>query len=221
MPAFTAKEATDLVLSRTRAAEPGTTRPFVRSLLDRTQQAVQAITSGFVVQVPLTVIPRQLIYPVVTFATGADDAPKCLRVERVTTFPPPKDIPEVHWRTLAQADRHWLRAVGSTIECWCRLGTDFIILYPALDEQVTITVDYAPIPVALVDDTDTFDLREDRAVACVDLAEVLILLRQRTPEAMAAATAHFQTVMDRMTRVKGTGKVGLGEGGFGVQNVNP
>lgn len=222
MAAFQAGQAVDIVMSRTRTAEPGTSRALVRAFLDRSQQAVQAITSGVVVQVPLDTVPRQLIYPIVTFATGqAEDAPLCCRVERVTTIYPPHDVPEVSWKTLVQTDRHWIRAVGSRLLCWARLGNDFIILYPALDEVVRLAINYARIPNRLASDAEVFDLREDRAEACLDLAEVLLLLRQRTPLAIEAAREHMNVVMARMTRVKGTGVVGFGEGGFGVQNVAP
>ena len=149
-------------------------RDFARSILSAAQRMVNAHTRSVLETVSFTTTPRQIIYPILP------NFPDAVRIEAVREDG--RDLHRVDWRSLVWVDGPWFRRVDSQFRTFSIIGRDLLVIYPAQEQAVTVDVVYTKLTADLVDNDTATELSDDDLPAVVDLAESLLLLRQRDLE---------------------------------------
>ena len=96
-----------------------------------------------------------------------------------------RDLYETSYTMLKQTDRSWFREEADRHERYALLGRDILIVHPMVDRQVSLEVRYTELTPLLADDEDSLQISEDWHGSVLDVAEMLIHLRQRNFEKLA------------------------------------
>lgn len=125
--------------------------------------------------------------------------PWALRIETIRD-----GIRDIHrcksWREIAQSDRTWLRRVGGRITQWCHFTPARVILYPAPVDLTTITLVYTLRTGDFITGDELVQLPPNLEPAILNLAEELLLLRQRLFLSMPPAAERFPQAMANTSR---------------------
>jgi hypothetical protein len=115
--------------------------------------------------------------------------PWAIRVETVRDGV--RDLTKTNWRHLAQADRGWLKRTGGVAECWCHFSPSRVIVYPTPYDPTILHFVYTRLTNPLTVDADVVELPDNLHPAMLDMAEEILLARQRLFPSIEAATAHL------------------------------
>jgi RES domain-containing protein len=97
------------------------------------------------------------------------------------------------WKVLVQADRHWCRAVGSRLKAWAMIGRSLLVLYPGLDTADSVTLVYVKNTDTLTHISNVLEVPDKDLPQVLDVAESLLLLRERRLLSAEAAVRRFTT----------------------------
>lgn len=189
--ATTAGDLADILLNRVRDPH-GTAheRSMVLRLLSECQRLVNAETRAVLAEADLTVDSSNTILDIQHLL------PWALRIETVRDGL--RDLPRCgSWRELAEADRLWLRRTGGRLEQWCHFTPARVLLYPAPNDPTTVTLVYTLRTRDFTHDTDELELPPNLEPAILDLAEQLLLMRQRLFASIPPVAERFpQALLD-------------------------
>gem|GEM_PF-6480198 len=157
-----------------RLRGPAHTPELIRTILAHAQCLVNARLGHVLVTETLTTRPRQQVYSTALLTDS-------LRVVGVRESN--RDLAPALWRSLGFAHRHWFRRTGSRFEVFSRLGRNLLILHPAKPEQSSVSVASIKLTGAL-GDTDQVELSDEDLPPVLDLAEAVLLLRERRFESL-------------------------------------
>jgi len=189
------------VLQRARdQAGSGTSRDTVRTLLDYAQLLVNGAKPGTLTSVNFVIPPSQVLIDTRSFAPGFPGNPRCIWVRRVEHEG--RDLVEQSWRSLALANREWLKKLGPRPRVFSRIGRDFIAITPAPIQEQTVTIHYAHQPIPLNSETTPLELADDRLPAVSMLTEALLLVRQQDLENLPMLLQELALVMGQLESAK-------------------
>lgn len=161
------------VLAR-RVRDPnfqGTPRDDMRTLLSWAQRMINARNRTITKTATLTTEPDTLVY-------GVDaNFPDAIRITSIRQAE--RDVLEVPYKTLRQMRANWSRHPGTRFDLWAYAGRDLLVLYPMVSSAVSLEVRYVKLLDELVNDASATELPDDELPAVLDLAEMLVHLRQR------------------------------------------
>lgn len=185
----TAGDLVDILLLRVR--DPDATahsRTFVRRVLAECQRLVNAETRAVLAEVPITVDQTNTILDVQRLL------PWAIRIETIRDGI--RDIPRCRsWRELAQADRLWLRRTGGRVQTWCHFTPARVLLYPAPADPVSLTFVYTLRTNDFTTDAVELQLPVNLEPAILNLAEQILLVRQRLFLSVPPAAERFPQAM--------------------------
>lgn len=177
----------DMLLWRLRDAKAqGSTRDLVRQFLAHAEGLAAIAFGAYVEAFPLTLSPARCLY-------SLRDLPEGTRIHRVVAVR--EDNRDVHRAPALDAytaySMRWFRATGPRTEAWTPLGKDLLVLWPAPSAARSIEIRAIATPRLLeVGDTwsdlATLTLDPRWTPAVLDIAEMLLLLRYRRLDALAA-----------------------------------
>ncbi len=104
------------------------------------------------------------------------------------------------WHEIAGADRLWLKRTAGRISTWCHFTPAKVLLYPASVDPVTLTLIYTLRTNDFTQDTDEVQLGPNLEPAILDLAEQILLARQRLFLSIPPAAERFPQAMGDTSR---------------------
>ena len=170
------------VLAR-RVRDPGNIahpRDFARDVLSRCQQALNA-GLGFVTRED-TLILDAVTPQVYNLTAKLPNAIRLLAIREGT-----RQLAKVGWMMLGAVDSRWPLRVGATFTAWSLIGRDRLLLYPSVSQtggRETMTVVSVGLTTALTADTTELQLPNHTHTLLLDLAEAVLLLRDRQLESV-------------------------------------
>lgn len=171
----------------TRLRGPAHTHEFVRLILSHCQRLINARLRRVLITNALTVHAIRLLYPV------DSELPDALRIESVRYNG--RDLDRVLWPTLGHMSFNWFREVGAQPETFSQLGHNLLVIHPALLENNSVDVIATKLTTALAADTDPVDLPDEDLPNVMDLAEAVLMLRERRLTAVAPLIARLAARM--------------------------
>lgn len=102
----------------------------------------------------------------------------------------------MNWKELFYRDRRWSRRVGDGFDMFAMVGRDLMILHPGKVDDGTATAVYVKLTAPLTSALTDIDLPDERTMVVVDIAELLLLLRERRLES-------FTPLVQRVAREVG------------------
>jgi len=190
----TAGELADILLLRVRDPD-GTAheRSMVLRLLAECQRLVNAETRALLAELPVTIDSTNTVVDVQRLM------PWALRIETIRD-----GIRDLHrcssWRQLAQADRLWLRRTGGRVQQWCHFTPARILLYPVPVDPTVLTFVYTLRTSDFTLDSDLVQLPVNLEPAILDLAEQVLLMRQRLFLSIPPAAERFPQALADTSR---------------------
>lgn len=164
----------DVLLQRTRDPQgTANTRTFTRQILSMSQQLANAALRAVLDEAELAIEPRRQVYPIKALLPAAAQV-VAVRDEDG------RDLQEVHWRTLAQVNRQWPRAIGPRFKTYALIGRDLLVVHPASETATRVHVHYAILTADLASDTTRTELHDDFLPIVLDVAEVVLMMRGRS-----------------------------------------
>ena len=152
-------------------------KSWVISILSKCQRVINAFTGSVESSADLTVLKEKLVY------TLRNELAECLEVTKATESRAGVDHELARVYTpeeLAAYDIDWFRKIdGDRYDAWIQIGRDLLIIYPSKAANGTVTVYYTKLTDALVIDTDEFDLADEDVSPVLDLAELVLLARDK------------------------------------------
>lgn len=178
----------------TRVRDPyfnGTTQTETISLLSSAQRVVNGVLWDSVGSATLTVQPRTLIYQLSSFLPSAV---RMLSVQDASG----RDLNPMPFEALSQTNLKWLTATADVPRNFIMAGRDLLIIYPGVRAAQTLTAYYANLTPALVALSDTTVLPNEDDDATLDLAELLLLLKNRDLSPVAEALTRFGERLNKL-----------------------
>ena len=152
-------------------------KSWVISILSKCQRVANAYLRSVRDSASLSVLKQKLVYSI------ADEMSECLDVTKVTESRSgvAEELARVdNLAELASYDVDWFRNItGTRYEAWCQVGRDLLVIYPSKASAGTVTVHYTKLTDPLVNNTDEFDLSDDDVDVVLDLAELVVLARDK------------------------------------------
>lgn len=96
-----------------------------------------------------------------------------------------------NWRELLYSDRSWFRRIGPKHKSFALVGHDLIIVHPARPINTTLTVVYSKLTTEFTSEGDTVELPDDDTPKLLELAEALLLLRERRLDSISAVVSRL------------------------------
>lgn len=115
--------------------------------------------------------------------------PFSIRVIAVGTSTTQRLAP-IDWRTLASHDPLWFRRTADRAEVWGMVGRDLLFVWPAPAIATTYSIRY--VTADTISDTGAAFASSQLTAPILDLAEQVLLLRQRLLASMKPAAEQFQ-----------------------------
>jgi hypothetical protein len=189
-----AGDLADILLARVRDPD-GTAhdRPMVLRLLAECQRLVNAETRAVLREAPVTVDASNTILDIQHLL------PWAIRIETIRD-----GVRDLHrcqsWREFPQADRLWLKRTGGRIKQWCHFTPARILLYPAPVDPTTLELVYTLRTNDFTHDTDAVQLPPNLEPAILELAEQILLMRQRLFLSIPPVAERFPQAMADTSR---------------------
>jgi len=162
----------------------GTTEQQTIALISYSQQVVNGILGDLVTSQALTIQPRTLIYSMSGFVPGSIDV---LAVQDASG----RDLDPLGLQDLQWLDMRWPVAVADSPRGYTQVGGDLLIIYPAVKTPQILTVKFSQFIAPVTGPADSTSLPPEDDSAINDLAETLILLKNRDLLAVKAAMERF------------------------------
>lgn len=189
--AFTTVAQVQAALSR-RVRDPNVTQnaDIMLALLSDCQRLVNAALGSVVTTATVTLTHRQTVY---AYGEVASDIVRVLGVTADTGA----QAHQIDWRQLAHNDPRWIHAVGDEVRHWDVIGHNLILLHPSPPESVgrTATVQYVQ-ELADLGSGDTLDIPPAHVNLMIDMAEEVLLLRNRLFPSLEGADAALERHLD-------------------------
>jgi len=170
--AIDAGDLVDILLLRVR--DPDATahpRPLVLRVLTECQRLVNAETRAVLASVAFTADASHTILDIQHLL------PWAIRVETIRD-----GVRDLHhcgsWHEIAATDRYWLKRTAGRITTWCHFTPSRVLLYPAPNDPVPLTLIYT-LRTADLGETTPLQLPFNLEPAILELAEQVLLTRQR------------------------------------------
>ena len=152
-------------------------KSWVISILSKCQRVINAFTGSVESSAALTVLKEKLVYVL------RNELAECLDVSKVTESRTGVDHELARVTTpqeLAAFDIDWFRKIdGDRYDAWLQIGRDLLIIYPSKAADGTLTIQYTKLTDELVNNTDAFDLADEDVSPVLDLAELVLLARDK------------------------------------------
>ncbi len=162
--------ATELVSRLSlRLRGPAHDENFIRLILSHSQRLVNSHLKTILSTDTLITQPTQQVYSMSLL-------PDALRVETVQEGG--RDLAMAPWRALAHVSRTWFREVGSHFQVFSKVGRNLLIVHPAKHDLSVVTVISTKLTDAL-EPTTTVELADSDLLSVLDLAEAVLLVRER------------------------------------------
>lgn len=88
---------------------------------------------------------------------------------------------------LRALDSSWFRRIANRPEAYAMIGREILVIHPGIEQADTVTVDYVKLLDNLTREDDSFELADQDVPDVLDLAEVIVLLKQRDVQLSLAA----------------------------------
>lgn len=157
----------------------------VRTILSAAQRMVNAKTRALINSVTLNRVARRPL-----IAVNAAVSASLLRVESVQDSK--RELQHIAWPSLGHHDPFWFRRTAPSATVWSNVGHDLLLVWPAIPAAnasegllatgTAITTDLSG------NDSIVTDLPDQHMPAVLDIAEQLLLLRQRLFASLKQAT---------------------------------
>jgi hypothetical protein len=140
-------------------------------MISYAQWYINAGTRDTLVTTPLVTSPRQMFYTITPLLT------QCLRIEAVRQGG--RDLKETTIRELCHVSTHWFRDTGPQFEMYALVGRDLLVVYPGVSIGVSLDVVQTKLTTVMSNDSVAYELRDDSALATLDLAEAFMSVKRR------------------------------------------
>ncbi len=131
----------------------------------------------------------------------SETSERILRVVRVEESG--RDIPfsEAGVKGLTMSP-NWFRDLADRFESFATIGKRLLILYPAIDRAVSVTLYCKAFPALVTADTQTVGIEDDLVPFALDVAETLLVcVRERRVDRVQAMVANIQSKLGVPTQV--------------------
>ena len=163
----------DIVSRRTRDPNLiGNTRAFVRSIISRSQQMVNAHLRLVFDTASLTTLRRTMLYPIQA------NLPDAVRIDEVL-FDTDFRLNKSPWGSLIRSDWNWHRSIGTSLMAFSTIGRDLLLLYPGLDNDNSVTVNYVTLTSVLTQESTPTEIPDADLTHVLNLSETILLLKSR------------------------------------------
>lgn len=158
------------------------------AILSKAQQLVNASQQAVLASTSLVTVPYLQLYDLSTYVPE--------QVHVLTVQEGNRDLDRLRdWKELGWHDRRWFRRFGDRFESFALLGRDLLILYPAKDYDSSVTVVYAKLLDPFESGESIVELPDDLTPLVLDVAESLLLIKERRVESIAAAVERISSVL--------------------------
>jgi hypothetical protein len=147
------------------------TRDTARLVLSHVQRIANYALRAVLDSATLPTEPYRQVYPVLSLL------PAAARVVGIREGA--RDLDEIAWPLFHLSVPRWFRATGPRFEAFARIGDDLLVIYPAKTLASSVSVVYARLTTALVNDSTPTDMPDEYLPLVLDVAEAILLLRQR------------------------------------------
>lgn len=176
-----------------RVRDPNNTahpRDLVRDLLDRVQVLVNAKEEFITTEQPLITTPGKAIYSVQ--ATFGD----VVLVKDIDLGATSLNF-ITSWRDLWKLSPTWLTDVAPTPNGWTRIGRTLLVLYPAPNREIVLTVTSVKRTTELVSEDSVLDFESQDADLVRDAVLAILLWRQKDND---TASLTLQQLVQRLEK---------------------
>lgn len=151
---------------------------FLLRLISKVQQLVNTGTGTVRETTTLTTHPYMQVYDV------RDSLPNQVSMKAVRDSATYDAERLTAWHELMYRDRRWFRRVSSRFETFSMLGQDLLLIHPGKVIEDSATCVYTKLTATLNEMSDQIELPAERTPLVVDIAEALLLLRERRLESI-------------------------------------
>ena len=160
-----------------RIREEAYTHEQLLDMVSRCQQLVNASQQLILDSDTLVTVPHMQVYDLSLLIA---EQIHVLSVQEGT-----RDLDKLtDWKELAYHDRQWFRRLGPRFETYAMMGRDILLLHPAKDVESSVTIVYNKLTTAFITDDDVVEVPEDSFPLLLNIAEALLLLRDRRLESV-------------------------------------
>jgi len=189
----------DLVtLVSRRLRDPSNVRhsaALVRKVLSHCQRALNRFKADNLATTTLTTTAGRTLYKwTEVHATDVQRIVACRQDER--------DLHEVDWREVVHVDERWLRRTGPRHEVFATVGSDLLILYPAVGYATSVDVIYCDAPADMAAGGN-IELSDDLAPLLADMAEAVLSVKNKQFDTTEALLQRLTTKLALDTSGKG------------------
>lgn len=188
----TAQHVTDQLLRRVRDPQ-GTahSREFVRDIVSRAELIVNIATRAVTESASFPLRVHQQLYGPLSVIV-----PRAAKI--IGVHDRSREVTEVAWNDIHHYDGAWFRRLGPEPQMWALVGRDMLLVHPGLEYDYPVQLIYSLVPDPLVTEIQEMLLPEQFTPLILDIAEVILLTKQRTLEGQAVTwQATFNRAFDR------------------------
>lgn len=181
------QELEDTLLARIRGETAGASysQSLAHRVLSYCQQFVSIRFNAAVESDTLNTSGRQQIYDIRSYI------PRVGRILAVRDGDRDLDF-MLDWRELWYSGRRWFRRIDSQPNAFALIGHDLLVVHPAKEENSTVTVIHAKMTDQFVNPSDVVEVDDDDVPHVLDIAEAILLLRERRMEPLQSVLQNLQ-----------------------------
>ena len=152
-----------------RLRGPAHSTVLMYQIISHCQRLINLRRGAVLESVPLTTTPEQLFYNLTQFGV--------LRVEGIRSGS--HDLKPTALKNLGYLSRQWGRARSEVVRLWGSVGRRLVFLFPATVSAQSLTVTGVTASADVAVPADVMDLPNEHLNAVLDLAEIVLLLKER------------------------------------------
>ena len=181
------------VLQRVRDPQGSAhSRNFVRTILGHAQRVVNSLLGLVLENTNLSVQPGLLVYP------ASSSVPNAVNI--IDVVHQGRSLHRSDLDKLRGINSNWPRARGAHFDIYAPIGKDLLILYPGIQAQDTVDVHYIKDTGVISKETDTVQIAKDFEPLMEQMAEALLLLKQRDLGEAENAIKQFEARVGEVQR---------------------
>ena len=167
-----------------RLRGPAHSEVLMKAILTHCQRIVNSHIRTVLKTDTLSTNPHQQVYSMALM-------PDALRVESVQEGN--RDLAPIMWDSLGEMDRKWFRRVASRFETFSKIGRNVLVINPAKPEASSVSVISTKLTAALSVPTDVVELDDQDLLPVLDLAEAVLLVRERRFQSLPELLARLRS----------------------------